>query len=92
MNKFLVLRDNFWHNSTQKLIESNENIDILTYDALDELPLSFGNEIYVGIFFLVNKTTTELVDYIKKLRLYNNEQTIFALGTCTNKEIIKKVS
>jgi len=92
LNKFLILRDNFWHNSAQKLIESDENIDILTYDALDELPLSFGSEIYVGIFFLVNKTSGELVEYIKKLRLYNNEQTIFILGTCTNKDIIKKIS
>ncbi|KAA3617270.1 MAG: PAS domain S-box protein [Calditrichaeota bacterium] len=92
MNKILILRDNFWHNSAKKLIESDENIDILTFDAIDELPLSFGNEIYGGIFFLVNKTSNDLVEYIKKLRLYNNEQTIFVLGTAANKEVINKIS
>ena len=92
MNKILILRDNFWHNSTQKLIESEEDIDILTYDALDELPLAFGNEIYVGIFFLVDKASFDLVEYIKKLRLYDNEQTIFILGTCSNKDIMKIIS
>ncbi len=92
MSKTLILRDNYWHNSAQKLIESNENIDILTYDALDELPLSFGKEIYIGIFFLVNKTSTELIEYLKKLRLYNNEQTIFILGTSSNKDFIKQIT
>jgi PAS domain S-box-containing protein len=92
LNKTLVLRDNFGHNSAQKLIESDENIDILTYDSLDELPLTFGNEIYIGIFFLVNKTSHELIEYIKKLRLYSNEQTIFILGTSSNRDIIKKIS
>jgi PAS domain S-box-containing protein len=92
VSKILILRDNFWHNSAQKLIESNANIDIISFDAIDELPLSFDQDIYNGLFFLVNKTSNELADYLKKLRLYNNDQTIFILGIIANNDIFVKIS
>lgn len=91
MNKILILRDNLWSDSTQKIIENNEDIDLLTYDSIAELPQSFAVDIYRGLFILAPKISNDIAMYIKKLRLFNSEQVVFILGVISSKDVFAKI-
>ena len=91
MNKILILRDNLWNENTQKILERNENIDLLSFDSIAELPQNFASDFYRGIFILLPKITNDAAEYVKKLRLFNSDQVIFILGNISSKEIFSKI-
>ena len=91
LNKILILRDNLWSDSSQKILETNENIDLLSYDSVNELPQTFGAEIYSGLFILSNKINNDIIEYVKKLRLFKCNQVVFLLGSISGKEVFAKI-
>ncbi len=91
MNKILILRDKLWNENTQKIAESNENTDILTFDSVAELPQNFASDLYRGIFILLPRITNEMAGYVRKLRLFNSDQVIFILGNISSKEVYAKI-
>jgi PAS domain S-box-containing protein len=91
LNKILILRDNLWSDANQKVNTSNENVDLLSFDSIGELPQNFSSDIYIGLFLLVNKISAEAADYVRKLRLFNCDQVIFILGTITSKEVYTRI-
>jgi PAS domain S-box-containing protein len=91
LNKILILRDNLWPDSSQKILETNENIDLLSFDSVNELPQTFGAEIYSGLFILSNKINNDLIEYVKKLRLFKCDQTVFILGNIHGKEVFARI-
>lgn len=92
MQKILFLQDNLFSESIDKIIDETAHIDLLTFDSMAELPQSYSIDLYNGIFILVNKITDESLQYIKQLRVYNNEQVVFLLGVSNNRDILTKFS
>ena len=90
--KILILRETVWKDFNIDFFATKDNLDILNFESVNELPQTFSQDIYSAILVLVQKINSDLIDYIKKLRVFNNNQIIFVLGTITNKEFLKQIS
>lgn len=91
LSKILILKDNIWKDFKKDFFKTTENIDILSYDTVVELPYNYSKEIYSAILILCPKINLEIIDYIRKLRLYNNTQVIFIVGNITKEETYKNI-
>ena len=60
-------------------------------DSVNELPQTFGAEIYSGLFILSNKINNDIIEYVKKLRLLKCNQVVFILGSISSKEVFSKI-
>ncbi|MCB9057316.1 MAG: PAS domain S-box protein [Calditrichae bacterium] len=90
-SKILLLRDQFTKDIGPDFFSQWDYIDLLNYDTIGELPLNYTDEIYQSILFLPNKVNADIIDYLNKLRLYNNKQIIFVLGNVSKEDLYRKL-
>ncbi|MGD9488125.1 MAG: PAS domain S-box protein [Calditrichaceae bacterium] len=74
-------------NIIEDLIKNSSDIEYLSYESIEELPLRYDNKLYAGIIFLRKEIDKDIVRYIDLLRAEHNKHTIYVVGKPIGKAV-----
>ncbi|MGD9899027.1 MAG: PAS domain S-box protein [Calditrichaceae bacterium] len=74
-------------NMIEDLLKNSPDIEHLSYDSIEELPVRYDNKLYAGIIFLPGEINKEMIMHIDTLRIEHNKHTIYIVGKPIGKAV-----